>query len=179
MRVFAAARQQPLYQPGQLHGRFKPTLAPFLCNGAGNPPRLSLAAEFPKDSRQLICIRFIYQFSRRQPLPRVHPHVEWAVVLKTEPTLGRVELRRTHAQVQQYSVATSRRHPIGQFPEGPLPNLESSRELRQPRPRRFNRSAIAITSIQPSLRRTRAQNGRRMSTPTDCPVRVTAPRLRI
>jgi hypothetical protein len=72
---------------------------------------------------------------------------------KLNPRSGRIQLRRTHAQVQQHAVATRRRNPSGHFRKISAPDLKTSGEFfREPQFRGFNRGAIAIAPKQPSSR---------------------------
>ncbi len=106
MRLFAASRREPFNEGGQLAGRHERPLPPLSLNRARQTPRLRFPAQFPKNPGQFIHAQLIDQVRRRQVLPRVHPHVQRTVPLKTEPALRRVKLRRTHAQIQQDPVAT-------------------------------------------------------------------------
>ena len=58
------------------------------------------------------------------------------------------------------------------MPEITAPQLEAAREHGQSFGGRLKGGAIAIASKQPSSRRARLQNGRRVSTPTDRAVGV-------
>ena len=149
-------------------------------NRLRKPPRIAFVAKFPKNLRQLFRAQLVHQIRRRQRLPVVHPHVQRAVLLKTEPAFRRIQLRRTHAQIQQHAVATRCRHPVRQFRKISAPDFKSSGKFfRQPLLRRLNRDAIAIAPRQPSSRRTRGQNARRVSSSTERSVGVTAARLRL
>ena len=180
MRLFSAARREPLDQFRQLPRRLKFPLRAVVNNRPGKPPRLAFVAKFPKNLRQFFRARAVHQIRRRQRLPVVHPHVQRAVLLETEPAFRRIQLRRTHAQIQQHAVATRRRNPSGHFRKIAAPDFKpSGKFFRQPPFCRFNRGAIAIAPRQPSSRRTRGQNARRVSSPTERPVGVTAARLRL
>ena len=62
--------------------------------------------------------------SLRQPLGgalaarSVHAHVERTILTETEPAFGHIQLRRGHAQIEQYAIQTALRlRPAGHFGE--------------------------------------------------------------
>ncbi len=84
MRLFSVTRRKPLDQFRQLPRRLKFSLRAVVNNRLCKPPRLPFAAKFPKNLRQFFGAQIVHQIRRRQCLPVVHPHVQRAVVLKTE-----------------------------------------------------------------------------------------------
>ena len=143
MRLPAAARRQPLNQLRQLPRRLEPAVLALPRYRPRKPPRIPLAAQFPKNLRQLFRARLVHQLGRRQRLPPVHPHVQRPVLLEAEPALSLVQLRRTHTQIQQHPVATARRHPVRQFRKIALADFKPPGKLRQP-------SARAASTAAPS-----------------------------
>src|ERR1041385_5115433 len=134
MRFAAVPRRQSLDQFGQLPRRLKRLLLAILHDRSRESPRLALPAKFPENSRQFVRARFVHQPRRRQRLPRVHPHIQRPVRLKTEAALRPIQLGRTHAQVQQHSVATALRHPIRQLGKIPGPHPPPSPTAPPPHP---------------------------------------------
>jgi hypothetical protein len=67
--------------------------------------------------------------------------------LEAEPAFGLVQLSRADAQIQQHTVATIQRHPLGQIRKVSWPQLKSARKGRQVPFRRFNGGAINIAPI--------------------------------
>src|SRR5207247_7768083 len=81
----------------------------------------------------------------------------------------------TDAQTQQHPVPALGRNPLGNIRKIALPNLKTPGEFGQSLLCRLNGGAIAIASKQPSSRRTRGQNGCRVSSPSERQIRVAAP----
>ena len=165
----AVARRQPFNQRRQLAGGFKPSALAILRDRPRKPPRLRLIPILPEHPSQLGLTPTVHRLGSRELLPQIHPHVERAIVLKTEPAFRVVELWRTDAQIEQHAVTTGRRNPFRHLRVMAAPNLEPSGETGfvQPPRRRLNGCAIAIAAIQPSIRAARRQHGAGVPTPTD------------
>jgi hypothetical protein len=86
---------------------------------------LRLIRILPKNPRQLGLTPTVYDFGSRERLPQIHPHIERAILLKTEPASCFIQLRRTHAQIQQHPVATRARNPFREFGKIRLPDLKT------------------------------------------------------
>src|SRR5207249_3506793 len=130
---------------------------------ASKTPRLALAAQFPKNLRQLFGAGLIHQVRCSQRLALVEAHVQRTVLLKTEPAPSRLQLTGPQTQVEQQSVATAFRNPVRQLRKIALPNLETAGKLGQSLAGGRNRLAVAITSVKPSARRTGRQHRPRMA----------------
>ena len=126
MRPPPCAGRESLNQLGQFARRFERmslTLAHYrLCDTT----RISLVTKFPKNLCQRFRIFAVHQVSRRQRLPRVHPHVQWTVLLETESACRGIQLLRTHTQIQQHTVAAIRCHPFRKSCEISTAQLETA-----------------------------------------------------
>ena len=179
MRLAPAARRQSLDQFRQLSRRRERSLYPVMHNRPRKPPRFPFVTVFPKNLRDLFRAFRIQQRRRRHRLPRIHSHVQRAVVLKTETALGHIKLRTAHTEIQKTTIATPRRNPFAPLRVIPAPQFKPSRKLRQPFGRRFKRDTIAVARQQSSVRRARGQHCCGVPSPTERSVGVLAARLRL
>ena len=126
MGFLAVARRKPLNQICQLLRRLKFSQRAVVNNRLRKPARIALIAVFPKNFRQRFGFFAVHQIRRRHRLPVVHPHIERTVLHKTEAAFGDIQLRRTHAQIQQHAVTTLFRNPVRQFRKISAPDFKPS-----------------------------------------------------
>ena len=100
MRARTPPRAGPLHSLGQLRGGFESLHVALFNNGPGNAARPALAAQFPKNPRQLLGLELVHQLLGTHRLPPIHPHVQRSLGLKAETPLRLVELRRTYPEIQ-------------------------------------------------------------------------------
>src|SRR5260370_13731732 len=77
---------------------------PRPANGSGDSPRPPFLSEFVNHIGKLSLVEVVYHLFGGALGPRVHPHVERAIRLKTESARGIVQLQAAHSDVGEDSV---------------------------------------------------------------------------
>ncbi len=124
--------------------------------------------------RQFLQRRTGEPVGRRFAACRVHPHVERAVRAKTETTLGIVDLRRGHAQIQQHP-----RHPRhAAFGQGATQRRKTVMHDREARIgdllRRRDRERILVERDQPAAFGQPCEHRAAVAAATECAVDIDA-----
>src|ERR1700756_4935464 len=89
-------------------------------NGSGDSPRPPFLSEFVNHIGKLSLVEVVYHLFGGTLRPRVHPHVERSIRLKTESSCGIVKLQTADADIGQDSVNPPRLHARRNFCEGAL-----------------------------------------------------------
>src|SRR5271155_3609397 len=73
-------------------------------NGSGDSPRPPFLSEFVNHISKLALVEVVYHLFGGTLRPRVHPHIERSIRLKTESACSIVELQTAHSDVGQQTV---------------------------------------------------------------------------
>src|SRR5258706_8240739 len=143
------------HQIRQLPGALDPAATALALDRRGEAPRARLLAVFPQYSRQLGRRVFIHDRGGVERLAPVHPHVERRVGLKAEAALGRVDVLRRDAEIEDGAVHA----PPADLPEdGPggaeigAPDDRPGAESCEPLSRRGDRLVVPIQPQDFSVR---------------------------
>src|ERR1700680_690245 len=77
-------------------------------NGSGDSPRPPFLSEFVNHIGKLSLVEVVYHLFGATLRPRVHPHVERSIRLKTKSARRIVQLHTAHSDVSQNAVNTLR-----------------------------------------------------------------------
>ena len=100
-RMLAITRYHTLYELRQLTRTQDGRLLALTHDGIGDTTGVALFAEFSNHALQLRLCRHCEPLRSRKSGRRIHAHVEWAILRKTETPLWLIELRRGNAQIEQ------------------------------------------------------------------------------
>src|SRR5260370_2598430 len=73
-------------------------------NGSGDSPRPHFLSEFVNHIGKLALVEVVYHLFGGTLRPRVHPHVERSIRLKTESACGIRKLQTADAKIGEYAV---------------------------------------------------------------------------
>ena len=104
MYPLGTSRIKAGHQTRELIGRLYPLHGPLSHYGLGYGTGESFFAVFAKYPFKVFRGVLVYQFKRREVLPRIHPHVEPRVPHETEPPPVHFELMGRNSEVEQYAV---------------------------------------------------------------------------
>src|SRR3984885_126880 len=104
---------------------------PRPANGSGDSPRPPFLSEFVNHIGKLSLVEVVYHLFGATLGPRVHPHVERSIRLKTKSARRIVQLQAAHTDVGQNSVDARRlltfanlgKRPMQQSNRRPIPQL--------------------------------------------------------
>ena len=179
MRPRAAPGADSLHGVGQLRRCLESLHIALFNNRPGDAARPALAAQFPKNLRQLPGLEFVHQLRGAHRLPPVHPHVQRPLGLKTETALRLVELRRAHPEIQQHPVATRLGQALGQAGKRLPVQLQPAAKPFQAPGRGGQRPIVAVEPHQPPVRAARLEDRLRMSAAADRAIHVQPARRRL
>ena len=162
--VVLAAPYHRTQQVSQVGGTRERLVATARHDGLGDTPAQALFAIGPQHVGDLCLIGARQPLRRAFATVRVHAHVQRAVLAEAETTLGHIQLRRRHAQVQQHAIQASR----GCIPMRQLREAAAmDRHARIARERMFgmgNRFGVFVHQQQPTSRAEFLQHAARMTT---------------
>src|SRR4029077_8148996 len=100
-------------------------------NGSGDSPRPPFLSEFVNHIGKLSLVEVVYHLFGGTLRPRVHPHVERSLRLKTESSCGIVKLQAADAKISENAVnrrrllaaRNFRKRPVQQRNRRPIPQL--------------------------------------------------------
>src|SRR5579863_1709381 len=97
---------------------------PRPANGSGDSPRPPFLSEFVNHIGKLTLVEVVYHLFGGTFRPRVHPHVERSIRLKTESARRVIELQTAHSDVRQQAVGY-RASGFGQACKRCMPQLDA------------------------------------------------------
>ena len=118
MRLFPAARREPFNQLRQLPRRLK--LSPLRGRAPSPSPTAANRARRPIPKKSSPVRPALAPFTRSAAVSDCRVSIRMSSgpsCWKLNPALRRIQLRRTHAQIQQHAVATRRRNPVRPIPQ--------------------------------------------------------------
>src|ERR1700757_4331918 len=89
-------------------------------NGSGDSPRPPFLSEFVNHIGKLALVEVVYHLFGGALRPRVHPHVQRPIRLKTESARDIVKLQTAYAEVSKKAVSPQT-SALSQVSEGTLP----------------------------------------------------------
>src|SRR5579864_7970255 len=93
---------------------------PRPANGSGDSPRPPFLSEFVNHIGKLSLVEVVYHLFGGTLRPRVHPHVERSIRLKTKSARRIVQLQAAHSNVGQNSVNSPWSLALGNVCKGPM-----------------------------------------------------------
>src|SRR5690606_24086123 len=156
----------------QLRGAHQRLLVAARTDRAGDATRLALLAVGPQHVGDLALLGLGQPLGGALAGIGVHPHVERAVAAEAEAALGHVELRRGHAQVEQYPVQPAG----GGIPPGEVGEAAAEDRHARVRPELAfgdrNRFGILVHHQQPSSGAELVEHAPRMAAAAERAVEV-------
>src|SRR5579864_385620 len=93
---------------------------PRPANGSGDSPRPPFLSEFVNHIGKLSLVEVVYHLFGGTLRPRVHPHVERSIRLKTKSARRVVQLQAAHSDIGQNSVDSPWSLAFGNFCKRPM-----------------------------------------------------------
>src|SRR5579862_2877797 len=90
---------------------------PRPANGSGDSPRPPFLSEFVNHIGKLTLVEVVYHLFGGTLRPRVHPHVERSIRLKTKSARCIVQLQTAYADVRQNAIRKILAEPLSDFGE--------------------------------------------------------------
>src|SRR5258708_22262161 len=93
-------------------------------NGSGDSPRPPFLSEFVNHIGKLALVEVVYHLFGGALRPRVHPHVERSIRLKTESACGIVKLQTADSPISQQTVDSRWSFVVSQIRNRSVPEFD-------------------------------------------------------